>query len=134
MERITDFGRRNGSQWRYANLTVRNTIIYFLERRKISLSCRHTLVQYSYSFKHEVFLINESPVITVSYSPSSVIVPLLEPLLLACLWEEETEDSAFWTLGDGEGDGEGVRVGDVLLDVDEVPDGGLLFISSFCCS
>lgn len=77
---------------------------------------------------------NDSPVITVSYSPSSVIVPLLEPLLLACLWEEETEDSAFGTLGDGEGDGEGVRVGDVLLDVDEVPDGGLLFISSFCCS
>lgn len=77
---------------------------------------------------------NESAAITGSYSPSSVIVPLLEPLLLACLWEEETEDSAIWTLGDGEGDGEGVRVGDVLLDVDEVPDGGLLFISSFCCS
>lgn len=27
-----------------------------------------------------------------------------------------------------------MRVGDVLLDVDEVPDGGLLFVSSFCCS
>lgn len=77
---------------------------------------------------------NECPIITETYSPSSVTVPLLEPLLLACLWEEEREDSVLWTLGDGEGDGEGVRVGDVLLDVDEVPDGGLLFISSFCCS
>lgn len=80
-----------------------------------------------------MLLMNKSPVIPVTDSPSSVIVPLLEPLLLACLWEER-EDSALWTLGDGEGDGEGVRVGDVLLDVDEVPDGGLLFISSFCCS
>lgn len=75
----------------------------------------------------------ESPIITGTYSPSSVIVPLLEPLLLACLWEER-EDSVLWTLGDGEGEGEGVRVGDVLLDVDEVPDGGLLFVSSFCWS
>lgn len=79
-------------------------------------------------------MINESLVIAVIYSPSSIIVPLLEPLLLACLWEEEREDSMLWTLGDGEGDGEGVRVGDVLLDVDEVPDGGLLVISVFCYS
>lgn len=70
----------------------------------------------------------------VIYLPSSVIVPLLEPLLLACLWQEEREDSMLWTLGDGEGDGEGVSVGDVLLEVDEVPDGGLLLISVFCYS
>lgn len=97
-----------------------------------SLSCRETIVQYNYSFKHYVLLINESPIMAVIYLPSSVIVPLLEPLLLACLWEEEREDSMLWTLGDGEGDGEGVSVGDVLLEVDEVPDGGLLFISVFC--
>lgn len=99
-----------------------------------SLSCRETIVQYNYSFKHYVLLINESPIMAVIYLPSSVIVPLLEPLLLACLWEEEREDSMLWTLGDGEGDGEGVRVGDVLLEVDEVPDGGLLLISVFCYS
>lgn len=96
MERITGFGREKGSYCRNANLTVRNTIIYFLERKEISFSCRYThRVQYSYSFKHVVLLMNERPVITVSYSPSSVIVPLLEPLLLACLCEEETEDSVF---------------------------------------
>lgn len=64
-------------------------------------------------------------------SPSSVMVPLLEPpLLLDCRWDEEedTEDSAAWPLGEGEG----VRVGEVLLEVVEVPDGGLLLISSFC--
>lgn len=64
-------------------------------------------------------------------SPSSVMVPLLEPpLLLDCRWEEEedTEDSAAWPLGEGEG----VRVGDVLLEVVEVPEGGLLLVSSFC--
>lgn len=99
-----------------------------------SLSCRETIVQYNYSFKHYVLLINESPIMAVIYLPSSVIVPLLEPLLLACLWEEEREDSMLWTLGDGEGDGEGVSVGDVLLEVDEVPDGGLLLISVFCYS
>lgn len=99
-----------------------------------SLSCRETIVQYNYSFKHYVLLINESPIMAVIYLPSSVIVPLLEPLLLACLWQEEREDSMLWTLGDGEGDGEGVSVGDVLLEVDEVPDGGLLLISVFCYS
>lgn len=59
------------------------------------------------------------------------MVPLLEPpLLLDCRWEEEedTEDSAAWPLGDGEG----VRVGEVLLEVAEVPDGGRLLGSSFC--
>lgn len=64
-------------------------------------------------------------------SPSSVMVPLLEPpLLLDCRWddEEDTEDSAAWPLGEGEG----VRVGDVLLEVAEVPDGGRLLGSSFC--
>ena len=30
------------------------------------------------------------------------------------------------------GEGEGVRVGEVLLEVVEVPDGGLLLVSSFC--
>lgn len=51
---------------------------------------------------------------TSGNSPSSVMVPLLEPpLLLDCRWDEEedTEDSAAWPLGEGEG----VRVGDVLL-------------------
>lgn len=64
-------------------------------------------------------------------SPSSVMVPLLEPpLLLDCRWDEEedTEDSAACPLGEGEG----VRVGEVLLEVVEVPDGGLLLVSSFC--
>lgn len=64
-------------------------------------------------------------------SPSSVMVPLLEPpLLLDCRWDEEedTEDSAAWPLGEGDG----VRVGEVLLEVVEVPDGGLLLVSSFC--
>lgn len=64
-------------------------------------------------------------------SPSSVIVPLLEPpLLLDCRWDEEedTEDSAVWPLGEGEG----VRVGEVLLEVAEVPERGRLPGSSFC--
>lgn len=64
-------------------------------------------------------------------SPSSVMVPLLEPpLLLDCRWEEDedTEDSAAWPLGEGEG----VRVGEVLLEVVDVPDRGLLLVSSFC--
>lgn len=64
-------------------------------------------------------------------SPSSVMVPLLEPpLLLDCRWEDEedTEDSAAWPLGEGEG----VRVGEVLLEVVDVPEGGLLLVSSFC--
>lgn len=64
-------------------------------------------------------------------SPSSVMVPLLEPpLLLDCRWDEEddTEDSAVCPLGEGEG----VSVGEVLLEVVEVPDGGLLLVSSFC--
>ena len=58
------------------------------------------------------------------------MVPLLEPpLLLDCRRDEEdTEDSAACPLGEGEG----VRVGEVLLEVVEVPDGGLLLVSSFC--
>lgn len=58
------------------------------------------------------------------------MVPLLEPpLLLDCRWDEDedTEDSAAWPLGEGEG----VRVGEVLLEVVDVPDGGLLLVSSF---
>lgn len=61
------------------------------------------------------------------------MVPLLEPpLLLDCRWDEEedTEDSAAHPLGGGEG----VRVGEVLLEVVEVPDGGLLLVSSFLMS
>lgn len=64
-------------------------------------------------------------------SPSSVMVPLLEPPLLLdcrCDEEEDREDSAVWPLGEGEG----VRVGDVLLEVVEAPDGGRLLVSSFC--
>lgn len=58
------------------------------------------------------------------------MVPLLEPpLLLDCRWDEEedTEDSAVCPFGEGEG----VRVGEVLLEVVEVPDGGLLLVSNF---
>lgn len=64
-------------------------------------------------------------------SPSSVMVPLLEPpLLLDCRWDEEedTEDSAACPLGEGEG----VRVGEVLLEVVEVPEAGLGLVSNFC--
>lgn len=58
------------------------------------------------------------------------MVPLLEPpLLLDCRWgEEDTEDSAACPLGEGEG----VSVGEVLLEVVEVPDKGRLLVSSFC--
>lgn len=59
------------------------------------------------------------------------MVPLLEPpLLLDCLWDEEedTEDSAACPWGEGEG----VRVGEVLLEVEEVPEAGLWLVSSFC--
>lgn len=50
-------------------------------------------------------------------------------LLLDCRDEEEdTEDRAACPLGEGEGR-EG---GEVLLSVVEVPDGGLLLVSSFC--
>lgn len=58
IERIPGFGREEDSWCRSINLTVRNTTIYFLERREASLSCRYTLVQYSYSFKHVVFSMN----------------------------------------------------------------------------
>lgn len=56
-------------------------------------------------------------------SSSSVMVPLLEPPLLLerrLEEEEDKEDSAWGPLGVGEA--EGVSVGDVLLDVEEVPD------------
>lgn len=58
------------------------------------------------------------------------MVPLLEPPLLLdcrCDEEEDTEDSAVCPLGEGEG----VRVGEVLLEVVEVPEGGLLLVSNF---
>lgn len=61
------------------------------------------------------------------------MVPLLEPpLLFDCLWEEDddTDDSARRPFGVG--DGEGVSVGDVLLEVEEFPDGGRFTISIFC--
>lgn len=68
-----------------------------------------------------------------SASPSSVMVPLLEPpLLLERGWEEAEDRESpgpVWGLGVGEGDG--VRVGDVLLEVEEFPDWGLFFSSIF---
>lgn len=56
--------------------------------------------------------------------PSSVIVPLLEPPLLLERGCEEADDreSPGPVGGFGVGDGDGVRVGDVLLEVDELPD------------
>lgn len=63
--------------------------------------------------------------------PSSVMVPLLEPpLLLEHGWEEAEDNSPITGLGVGDGDG--VKVGDVLLDVEELPDCGLFFRSTFC--
>ena len=52
------------------------------------------------------------------------MVPLLEPpLLLERGWEEaEDRESPGPVGGLGVGEGEGVRVGDVLLDVEEFPD------------
>lgn len=70
---------------------------------------------------------------TSAVSPSSVMVPLLEPPLLLERGWEEVEDSESpgpaWILGVGEGDG--VKVGDVLLEVEEFPDWGLFFRSIF---
>lgn len=56
--------------------------------------------------------------------PSSVMVPLLEPpLLLERGWEEaEDRESTGPVGGLGVGEGDGVRVGDVLLEVEEFPD------------
>lgn len=56
--------------------------------------------------------------------PSSVMVPLLEPPLLLERGCEEAEDreSPGPVGGFGVGDGDGVRVGDVLLEVEELPD------------
>lgn len=61
------------------------------------------------------------------------MVPLLEPpLLLERGWDEaEDRESPGPVAGLGVGDGEGVRVGDVLLDVEEFPDWGLFFNSIF---
>lgn len=62
---------------------------------------------------------------------SFVMVSLLEfSLFLDCRWDEEEdiEDSVACFLGDGEG----VRVGEVFLEVVEVLDGGFLFVFSFC--
>lgn len=57
-------------------------------------------------------------------SSSSVMVPLLEPpLLLERGWEEaEDSESPGPVGGFGVGEGDGVRVGDVLLEVEEFPD------------
>jgi len=57
-------------------------------------------------------------------SPSSVMVPLLEPpLLLERGWEEaEDRESPGPVGGLGVEEGDGVKVGDVLLDVEEFPD------------
>jgi len=59
------------------------------------------------------------------------MVPLLDPpLLLERGCEEAEVRESPGGLGVGEGDG--VRVGEVLLDVDEFPDRGLFFKSTFC--
>lgn len=50
------------------------------------------------------------------------MVPLLEPPLLLDLGCVDADESESVAGGLGVGDGEGVRVGDVLLDVDEFPD------------
>lgn len=52
------------------------------------------------------------------------MVPLLEPpLLLERGWEEaDDKESTSPVGGFGVGDGDGVRVGDVLLEVEEFPD------------
>ena len=50
------------------------------------------------------------------------MVPLLEPPLLLERGWEEAEERESPTGGLGVGDGEGVRVGEVLLDVEEFPD------------
>lgn len=57
-------------------------------------------------------------------SPSSVMVPLLEPpLLLERGWEEAEDRASPGPVGGlGVGEGDGVRVGDVLLEVEEFPD------------
>lgn len=61
------------------------------------------------------------------------MVPLLEPPLLLERGCEEAEDreSPGPVGGLGVGEGDGVRVGDVLLEVEEFPDLGLLFSSIF---
>lgn len=61
------------------------------------------------------------------------MVPLLEPPLLLERGCEEAEDreSPGPVRGFGVGDGDGVRVGDVLLEVEELPDCGLFFNSIF---
>lgn len=62
------------------------------------------------------------------------MVPLLEPpLLLERGWEEADDRESTGPVGGlGVGDGDGVRVGDVLLEVEEFPDWGLFFNSIFC--
>ena len=61
------------------------------------------------------------------------MVPLLEPpLLLERGWDEaEDRESPGPVGGFGVGEGDGVRVGEVLLEVDEFPDWGLFFNSIF---
>jgi hypothetical protein len=61
------------------------------------------------------------------------MVPLLEPpLLLERGWDEaEDRESPGPAGGLGDGEGDGVRVGDVLLELEELPDWGLLFRSTF---
>lgn len=50
------------------------------------------------------------------------MVPLLEPPLLLERGWEEAEDRESPGGGFGVGDGDGVRVGEVLLEVEEFPD------------
>lgn len=69
----------------------------------------------------------------VGFLPSSVMVPLLEPpLLLERGWDDADDRESPGPGGIfGVGDGEGVKVGDVLLEVDEFPDWDLFFSSIF---
>lgn len=60
------------------------------------------------------------------------MVPLLDPPLLLEHGCEEADDRVSPMRGLGVGDGDGVSVGDVLLDVEEFPDCGLFFRSTFC--
>lgn len=69
---------------------------------------------------------------TFGDSPSSVMVPLLEPPLLLERGWEEADESESPPGGFGVGEGEGVSVGDVLLEVEELPDCGRFFRSTFC--
>lgn len=62
------------------------------------------------------------------------MVPLLEPPLLLERGWDDAEDRESPGMGGilGVGEGEGVSVGEVLLEVEEFPDWGRFFNSIFC--